>query len=169
MNSVPCFCPKGWAGECMRILSCHFTMTWHLVFWEVRPDKILDGTILLFLILWWGENESNILEFFFLEIFTDFVIKRRENRAETERNVKPGGLFTIASSCFMKKVKVTQSCLTLCSPLDCIVLQARILEWVAFPFSRGSFQPRDQTQVSRIAGGFFTNWATREAQEYWSG
>ena len=43
------------------------------------------------------------------------------------------------------------------------ILQARILEWVAFPFSRGSFQPRDQTQVSRIAGGFFTSWATREA------
>ena len=44
-----------------------------------------------------------------------------------------------------------------------------ILEWVAFPFSRGSSQPRDRTQVSRIAGGVFTSWATREAQEYWSG
>ena len=43
------------------------------------------------------------------------------------------------------------------------ILQARILEWVAVPSSRGSSQPRDQTQVSRIAGGFFTNWATREA------
>ena len=42
-------------------------------------------------------------------------------------------------------------------------LQARILEWVAFPFSRVSSQPRDRTQVSRIAGGFFTNWAIREA------
>ena len=42
------------------------------------------------------------------------------------------------------------------------ILQARILEWVAFPFSRGSAQPRDQTQVSCIAGRFFTNWATRE-------
>ena len=36
------------------------------------------------------------------------------------------------------------------------ILQARILEWVAFPFSRGSSQPRDQTQVSHIAGRFFT-------------
>ena len=45
----------------------------------------------------------------------------------------------------------------------------RILEWVAFPFSRGSSQPRDQTQVSLIAVRFFTSWATREAQEYWSG
>ena len=49
--------------------------------------------------------------------------------------------------------------------MDCIVrgiLKARILEWVAFPFSRGSSQPRDWTQVSHIAGGFFTNWAIRE-------
>ena len=39
----------------------------------------------------------------------------------------------------------------------------RILEWAAFPFSRGSSQPRDQTQVSGTVGGFFTSWATREA------
>ena len=70
------------------------------------------------------------------------------------------------------KVKVAQSYPTLCDPMDYTVhgiLQARILEWVAFPFSRGSTQPRDQTQVSDIAGGFFTRWATREAQQYWSG
>ena len=41
------------------------------------------------------------------------------------------------------------------------ILQARILEWVALPFSRGSSQPRDQTQVSHITGSFFTSWATR--------
>ena len=67
------------------------------------------------------------------------------------------------------KVEVAQSCPTLCNPKDYPVhgiLQARILEWVAFPFSRGSPQPRDRTQVSRIAGGFFTIWAKREAQEY---
>ena len=65
------------------------------------------------------------------------------------------------------KVKVTQSCLTLCNPMDYTVLgilQARILEWVAFPFSRGSSQPRDRAQVSSITGRFFTRWATREAQ-----
>ena len=47
----------------------------------------------------------------------------------------------------------------LCDPMDYTahgILQARILEWVNFPFSRGSFQPRNQTQVSRIAGRFFT-------------
>ena len=43
------------------------------------------------------------------------------------------------------------------------ILQARILEWVAFPLSRWSSQPRNQTQVSHIAGGFFINWAIREA------
>ena len=56
--------------------------------------------------------------------------------------------------------------------MDCIVygiLQARILELVAFPFSRVYSQLRDRTQVSHIAGEFFTIWATREAQEYWSG
>jgi len=43
------------------------------------------------------------------------------------------------------------------------IFQARILEWVAFSFSRVSSQPRDRTQVSHIAGEFFTSWATREA------
>ena len=65
----------------------------------------------------------------------------------------------------INKVKVAQPCPTLSDPMDYTVqgtLQARILEWVAFLFSRGSSQPRDRTQVSRIAGGFFTSWATRE-------
>ena len=54
------------------------------------------------------------------------------------------------------KVKGAQLCPTLCNPTDCTVhgiLQARMLEWVAFPFSRGSSQPRNRTQVSHIAGG----------------
>ena len=59
-------------------------------------------------------------------------------------------------------VQVAQLCPTLC---DCInytvhgILQARTLEWVVFPFSRGSSQPRDQNQVSHIAGQSFTSWA----------
>ena len=59
-------------------------------------------------------------------------------------------------------MKVAQLCPTLWDPMDYIVygiLQARILGWEAFPFSRESFQPRDRTQVSCIAGVFFTNWA----------
>ena len=49
------------------------------------------------------------------------------------------------------------------------LLHARILEWVAVPLFRVFSQPRDRTLVSRIVGRFFTSWATREAQEYWSG
>ena len=64
------------------------------------------------------------------------------------------------------KVKVTQLCPTLWESVDYWILQARILEWVAVHFSRGSSQPRDRTQVSCISGGLFTSWATREAWEY---
>ena len=62
------------------------------------------------------------------------------------------------------KVLVAQSYLILCDPMDCSppgfsvhgILQARVLEWVAIPFSRGSSRSRDRTQVSHIAGRFFT-------------
>ena len=66
---------------------------------------------------------------------------------------------------------IAQSCLTLCSSMDCsppdssvhVILQARILEWVAISFSRGSSKPRNQTQVSCIGVRFFTLWTKREA------
>ena len=71
----------------------------------------------------------------------------------------------------------SHSVMTLCDFMDCSlpgssvhgILQTRILKWVAVLFSRGSSQLKDLTQVSRTAGSFFTVWATREAQEYWSG
>ena len=56
------------------------------------------------------------------------------------------------------KVKVAQSCLTLCTLMDYTlhgILQASILEWVTFPFYKGSSQPRDQIQASCLASGFF--------------
>ena len=67
--------------------------------------------------------------------------------------------------------EVTQSCPTLCNPMDCSlpgfsihgIFQATVPEWVAISFSRVSSQPRDQTWVSHIAGRCFTLWATREA------
>ena len=67
---------------------------------------------------------------------------------------------------------VAQLCPTLCDPMDCSppgssvhgVLQVRILEWVAIPFSRGSSQPRVRTHVSCLASGFFYHWASWEAQ-----
>ena len=69
---------------------------------------------------------------------------------------------------------VAQLFLTLCDFMDCSppgssvhgILQARISEWVAVSFSRGTSQPRDQSQVSHIAGRFFTVWATREAHKW---
>ena len=75
------------------------------------------------------------------------------------------------------KMKVAQSCPTLCNPMDCSppgssvhgILQKRILEWVVVPFSRGSSKPRDRTQASCIVGKFFTVWATREALCYYNG
>ena len=60
----------------------------------------------------------------------------------------------------VSEVKVAQSCLTLCDPMDYAVhgiVQASTLEWVAFPFSGGSFQYRDQTQVIHSEGGSFTS------------
>ena len=82
---------------------------------------------------------------------------------------KPTEMYTCTLSKLKKvKVKFAQLCPTLCDPMDYTVhgiLQARILTWVAFPFSRGSSQHRDQTQVSCIAVRFLTSWATREARE----
>ena len=82
--------------------------------------------------------------------------------------------FLTHSGSFPNEVKwseVAQSCPTLCDPVDCSppdssvhgILQGRTLEWVAISFSRRSSQPRDQTQVSCIAGRCFNLWATREA------
>ena len=79
-----------------------------------------------------------------------------------------GRFFTTKS---LKWSEVTQSCPTLCDPMDCSlpgsslhgILQTRVLEWVAISFSRGSSQPRDWTWVSCIPGRRFNIWATREA------
>ena len=71
----------------------------------------------------------------------------------------------------LSESEVAQSCPTLCDSTDCSlpgfsvhgIFQARILEWAAISFSRGSSRPRDQTQVSRTVGRHFTVWTTREA------
>ena len=70
-------------------------------------------------------------------------------------------------------VKSLQLCLTLCNPMDCSppdssvhgILQARILEWVAIFFSRGSSWPRDRTQISHTAGRLLTLWATKKSHK----
>ena len=79
--------------------------------------------------------------------------------------------FNLYPFTFLKSESRSVLCLTLCNPMDCSlpgssihgILQARILEWVAIPSSRGSSQLRDWTQVSHTAGRFFTVWVTREA------
>ena len=91
------------------------------------------------------------------------------------------GLFTTSTRTGKRKIcwpqkatnvserEVAQSCLTLCDPMDCSlpgssvhgIFQAIVLEWIAISFSKGSSQPRDQTQVSRIVDRRFTVWATR--------
>ena len=76
-------------------------------------------------------------------------------------------------SFYWSEVRVTQLCPTLCDPMYCSlsgsavhgVSQAIIIEWVAISFSRGSFQLRDQTQVSCTASIFFTIWFTREVHD----
>ena len=79
----------------------------------------------------------------------------------------------------LSESEVAQSCPTLCDPMDCSlsgssvhgIFQARVLEWVAISFSKGSSRPRDWTQVSHIAGRHFTVWATSEVlfpqKVYW--
>ena len=79
-----------------------------------------------------------------------------------------------SSFCEIKWSEVTQSCPTLCDPMDCSlpgsslhgILQARVLEWVDISFSRGSFRPRDWTWVSCIPGRHFNLWATSSLCTY---
>ena len=93
------------------------------------------------------------------------ICHKKENKTKQQQQQKGNSPLFVLSM----KVKVIQSCLTLCDPMDCGlpgspvhgIYQARILEWVAFPFSRGSSQSKDQTHISCIAGGFFTIWATK--------
>ena len=69
-----------------------------------------------------------------------------------------------------KESEVAQSCLTLFNPMDCSlpgssvhgIFQVRTLEWVGISFSRASSPPREQTQVSHIAGRLFAFWATKQ-------
>ena len=103
----------------------------------------------------WKHRKSWILE----------TVFRKKNR--------PGGITLCDFIPYYKSYfneKVTQSCPTLCNPMDCSlpgssvhgIFQAIVLEWVAISFSSGSSWPRDGTQVSRIVDRRFTIWATRE-------
>ena len=110
----------------------------------------------------YGILQPRILEW----VVIPFSRGSSQPRDRTQVSHSAGGFLTTGP---LVKVKVAQLCLTLCNPMDYTVhgiLHSRILEWVAFPFSRESPQPRDRTRVSHIAGGFFTNWAIRETPSY---
>ena len=90
--------------------------------------------------------------------------KKKKKKSVARIDVFYGHLLWYLSSLNVHVCLVTQSCPTLCDPTDCSplgspvhgILQARILEWVAIPFCRGSSQPRVRIQVSSTAGRFFT-------------
>ena len=121
-----------------------------------------------------GSSIHGILQEGILEwVAIPFTRASSEPRDRTWISRIAGRFFAIWAIRGSPKVYIAQLCLTLCDPMDYIVqgdciLQARMLERLAFPFSRGSSQHMDRTQVFHIAGRFFTIWATREAQEYWS-
>ena len=105
-----------------------------------------------------------------MEKFLIVQIKTNNWREEWEKDAKAGWISKNESWHAWSEVNVTQSCPTLWDPLDCSlqtssvhgIFQARVLEWVAISFSRGSSRPRDQTQVSCTAGRYFTVWATSD-------
>ena len=97
-----------------------------------------------------------------------FILEQKNIYKQNKKEKILRNLHNILHSGGMNLQSHTQSCPTLCNPMDYTVhgiLQARILEGVAVPFSRGSSQPRVRTRVSCIGGRFFTVWATREAQD----
>ena len=114
--------------------------------------------LLIFIAMWLFKQIEPHKSFMVTEIYAEInSISRWEFR------IQPAN----SSVRLQVRVKVAQSCTTLCNPKDYTVhgiLQARILEWVAFPFSRESSQPRNQTQISPIEGTLFTIWATREGK-----
>ena len=109
---------------------------------------------------------------FYFSILFHFNLPHETGYSSLGYTVGLGWLSILTAMCL-----VTQSCLTFSNPMDCSppgssvhgISQARLQEWVDFSSSRRFSQPRDRTQVSRIAGRFSTSWATWEAQEYWSG
>ena len=129
------------------------------MFIENRLLNISPSKVCFF---WWGEGsaENCSSESATIESHVQTPIpQEKENTSRGEKEVSRA-----------MKVKVAQSGPTLCDPMDCSppgssvhgTVQARILEWVAIPFSRGSSQPRDWIEVSCIAGSFSVSWATKE-------
>ena len=119
-------------------------------------------------LLWLSHQCSSILRIWGMRVFNkifrkcknDWILWKNSDNVKHQRKEV--------------KVSVTQLCPTLCDPMDCSPPGSSVHgdspgknpEWVAMPSSRESSQPRDQTQVFIIVGGFFTVWATREAPKH---
>ena len=122
--------------------------------WTMRPRTEWNS--------WWAEEMINPLG------WTEDAGLCRSRERVCLLGYHKNGQLRVALTCITIAVLVTQSCPTLCDPMDCSppgssvhgILQAWILEWDAIPFSKGFSQPRDQTWISYIAGRFFTIWAT---------
>ena len=137
--------------NCQKILKFIFLK-------ELSPEYISKFTFYFF--SWF---------FLLLEFFFFFLVRFVANPLSLLLNLFIfGGVdFLFNNVC----VLIAQSCPILCNPMDCSppdssvheISQARVLKWIAFPFSRGSSPLRDETRISHIASRFFTVWATREA------
>ena len=124
---------------------------------------------------WWQEKD-HILRTFkpMVPIFpttTSFLQVPCANTLNSIDFIWTGFLSTVTRyTVLIMHVLVAQSCPTLCEPMDCSkpgssvegISQARIFEWIAISFFRGSSKPWDRTQVSHTPGRFFTIWVTRE-------
>ena len=174
----------------MWVISCAGPWEAHSLM-EVQAHMIiLEGFLLMYswCMLLYKLKVYNIVACNFWKLFSFIIIRKYWPYSQVLYNIiliayfMPNGLYLlIPYPCCPSHPARNQwsevkwqllSRVWLCDPMGYKVhgiLQTRILEWVAFPFSRGSSQPRDRTQVSCIGGGFFTSWATREAQEYQKG
>ena len=138
--------------------------------WEdpLEKGKATHSNILAWRIPWtiyssWGRKESDTTEWLSLSQLTyNIVLVSGLQQSDSVFHV---------CMCWASLLSRVQLCETpwtetFQASLSMGILQARILEWVSMPSSRGSSQPRDWTQVSHTAGGFFTSWATRETPIY---
>ena len=135
--------------------------------------------------MWVHSINGRLENYFILKVnFFLYFLKVKVSHSVMSNSLWPHGLYTPWNSPgqnllvnwekWKVKVLAAQLCLTLCDPVNCSlpgssvhgILQVRVVEWVTIPFSTGSSQGllncRDWIQVSQIAGGFFTIWATRK-------
>ena len=145
------------------------TWVWSLGWKDLLEKGLATHSSIVWIILW--TEEPGELKFMGSQSLPDWA-------TNTHIVTKTGNKVSLRRHCFDKLLQPPYrnmselSLVRLCDPVDCSppgssvhgILQAGILEWVAISFFRGSSRPRDQTQVSRVAGRRFNLWATREVE-----